>query len=109
MLQTPVQALAFSPGGRWALSAAGGERHVAIWATAGQAGAKAPGKEKKRKAAAAAGLLALEEPAVSLATAAAAADGDEDACFQVLLCNLYNAYAYTMLMQGLSVRKTLKK
>ncbi|KAK9833465.1 hypothetical protein WJX81_007454 [Elliptochloris bilobata] len=80
---TPVQALAFSPGGRWALSAASGERHVAIWAAAGQAGAKAGGKEKKRKAAAAAGLLALEEPAVSLATAADGADGDEDACFQV--------------------------
>ena len=79
-----MQALAFSPGGRWALSAAGGERHIAIWAAAGAAGARAGGKEKKRKAAAAAGLLALEEPAVSLATAAAAVDGEEDACFQVL-------------------------
>lgn len=77
--------MAFSPAGRWALSAASGERHVAIWAAGVQAASKAPGKEKKKKAAAAAGLLALEEPAVSLATTSAAADAGDDACFQARL------------------------
>jgi len=83
-----VQALAFSPGGRWALSAADGERHVAIWPAAGrERGGRGRDKKdkKKRKAAAAAGLLALEEPAAALATAPALDGAADDACFQARL------------------------
>jgi hypothetical protein len=84
--QTPVQALAFSPAGRWALSAADGERHVAIWPAAererGGSGGRDKKDKKKRKAAAAAGLLALEEPAAALATAPAPDGAGDDACFQ---------------------------
>jgi len=85
-----VQALAFSPAGRWALSAADGERHVAIWPAAEReraGGGRDKKEKKKRKAAAAAGLLALEEPAAALATAPApdGAGAADDACFQARL------------------------
>lgn len=72
-MQTPVDALAFSPDGQYALSSSRGERHVALWKASGKA-------SKKSKPAAA--LLSLEQPPVQLATAA-----DQDSAgslFQVL-------------------------
>ena len=60
-MQTPVNALVFSPDGKYALSSSQGERHVAIW--------KASGKVSKKTKPAAA-LLSLEHPPVQLDTAA---------------------------------------
>lgn len=57
-----MRALCFSPDGAFGLSAAAGDRHVAVW-DLGAAGAEGG-------VAAAAALLALEEPAVSVSAAA---------------------------------------
>ena len=59
-VQLPVRALAFSPGGDYALSASSGERQIALWRLA-------VASAKKRQPSA--GLLSLEEPAVRIATA----------------------------------------
>lgn len=63
LLQTPVDALAFSPDGQYAMSSSRGERHVAIW--------KATGKSSKKTKPAAA-LLSLDQPPVQLDAAASA-------------------------------------
>ncbi|KAL3140509.1 hypothetical protein ABBQ32_005092 [Trebouxia sp. C0010 RCD-2024] len=60
---TPVDALAFSPDGQYAMSSSRGERHVAIW--------KATGKSSKKTKPAAA-LLSLDQPPVQLDAAASA-------------------------------------
>ena len=65
-MQTPVDALAFSPDGQWALSISEGERHVAVWKAAGKA-------SKTTKHAAA--LLSMEQPPLQLDTAAASKGG----------------------------------
>jgi len=65
LAQAAVRALASTPDGAWALSAAGGDRSVAIFSLA----VKASTKPKVRKAK---GHLALEDPAVSLACCATA-------------------------------------
>ena len=67
-----MSALAFSPGGGYALSASGGERQVALWRMHG-------GSAKRRQASA--GLLSLEEPAVRIATSASPS-GAADGAFQ---------------------------
>ena len=58
--QTPASSAAFTSDGLHAVSAAAGERHVAVWSTL------PPKKPKKAQAAIA--NLALEDPAVSLDT-----------------------------------------
>lgn len=58
-LQSRVRALAFSPDGAYGLSAAAGDRHVAVWDLVGA------GRGGSAQAEAAA-LLAMEEPAVSI-------------------------------------------
>lgn len=63
LLQTPVDALAFSPDGQYAMSSSRGERHVAVW--------KATGKVSKKTKPAAA-LLSLDQPPVQLDAAASA-------------------------------------
>ena len=56
-MQTPADALAFSPDGQYAISSSRGERHVALW--------KASGKVSKKTKPAAA-LLSLDQPPVQL-------------------------------------------
>lgn len=56
---TPVRAATFTPDGAFALSAAEGERHVAVWHTS-------PTARKHKKMQVAAGSLSLDEPAVQL-------------------------------------------
>ena len=56
-MQTPADALAFSPDGQYAMSSSCGERHVALW--------KAAGKVSKKTRPAAA-LLSLDQPPVQL-------------------------------------------
>lgn len=62
-------ALAFAPSGGFALSAAEGERLVAVWATPGRQASK------KKGGAVAAASLAVEQPVVGLATAGEAGQG----------------------------------
>jgi hypothetical protein len=62
--QLPVRAVAFSPDKRCVLSAAEGERLVAVWVLGGG----------KRSAAVAAASLAVSQPVVQLATTAASAE-----------------------------------
>lgn len=64
MLQLPVRALAFAPSSVFALSAAEGERLVAVWPTPG---IDASGKRKHKGVTAAS--LAVEQPVVGLTTA----------------------------------------
>ena len=66
VFQTPACAAIFSPDGRHAVSAAGGERHVAVWSSV-------PAK-KPKKAQSAAASLSLEDPAVQLDTCMISAD-----------------------------------
>ncbi|WIA12087.1 hypothetical protein OEZ85_012163 [Tetradesmus obliquus] len=61
----PVQVLAFAPGAGFALSAAEGERLVAVWATPSKQGGR------KKAGAGAAASLAVEQPVVGLSTVAA--------------------------------------
>jgi hypothetical protein len=56
-----VQVLAFAPSAAFALSAAEGERLVAVWATPSKA-------SRKKGAAVAAASLAVEQPVVGLST-----------------------------------------
>lgn len=60
---TPVDAVAFSPDGQYAMSSSRGERHVAVW--------KATGKVSKKTKPAAA-VLSLDQPPVQLDAAASA-------------------------------------
>ena len=75
LLQTPADALAYSPDGQYALSSSQGERHVAVW--------KATGKASK-KAKPAAALLSMEQPPVQLDVAAASNATAKISCFNVL-------------------------
>lgn len=61
-LQLPVQVLAFAPSAGFALSAAEGERLVAVWATPSKQGGR------KKAGAGAAASLAVEQPVVGLST-----------------------------------------
>lgn len=63
-MQTPADALAFSPDGQYAMSSSRGERHVALWKAAGKV-------SKKTKPAVA--LLSLDQPPVQLDAAPSAA------------------------------------
>ena len=72
-LQAPVRSIAFAPGGRFAASAAQGERHIVLWDLGGDKAKKQDGKRPKR---AAAGLLSCDEPAHALVLGAAEAAGD---------------------------------
>jgi hypothetical protein len=60
-VQLPVQVLAFAPSAAFALSAAEGERLVAVWATPSKA-------SRKKGGATAAASLAVEQPVVGLST-----------------------------------------
>lgn len=62
-MQTPVDAVTFSPDGQYAMSSSRGERHVAVW--------KATGKVSKKTKPAAA-VLSLDQPPVQLDAAASA-------------------------------------
>lgn len=72
-MQTPADALAFSPNGQYAMSSSRGERHVAVW--------KASGKVSKKTKPAAA-LLSLDQPPVHLDAASTSAAAGSD--FSVL-------------------------
>ena len=63
-MQTPARSAAFSPDGLHAVSAASGERQVAVWPTS----PAAPGSKKSKKAQAAAAALSLEDAAVQVDT-----------------------------------------
>ena len=71
--QTPVQAMVFAPSGQFALSAAEGERHLAVWPVP-----KHPKKKKKGKQLAV-GSLPMEHPACSLDTCSCSSDDGEEA------------------------------
>lgn len=62
LLQLPVRALCFSPDAAYAVSAAVGERLVAVWCSPGPGG-------KKKAGGVAAASLAVAQPVVQLATA----------------------------------------
>jgi len=62
VLQLPVRALCFSPDAAYAVSAAVGERLVAVWCSPGPGG-------KKKAGGVAAASLAVAQPVVQLATA----------------------------------------
>lgn len=68
VLQAAVRCMAFSPKGHYALSAAQGERSIALW--------RVPGKQK-RKLQAAAGTLAVPEPVLALSTAPITGNGTD--------------------------------
>lgn len=96
-----VRTLAFEPGGRFALSAAPGDRYVAVWSCdmQGANGAITPSKGKGAKAAAA--LLALDDAApLQLATAAADAGG---AFVAAAVSELGVAYVWLCSAAGQSV------
>ena len=90
-MQLPVAALAFSPGGGYALSASRGERQIALWRMEGGSG-------KKRQASA--GLLSLEEPAVRIATSASPSGADEGS-FQALHPFHCGMHLHVMLLGSL--------
>ena len=73
-VQLPVQAMAFSPDGRHALSASEGERSIAVWHLEG------PTTKKSQPSC---GLLSLEDPAAQIASSAAQSTAPADA-FQVV-------------------------
>lgn len=66
-MQTPADALAFSPDSQYAISSSRGERHVALWKATGNV-------SKKIKPAAA--LLSLDQPPVQLDAAPSSAAGN---------------------------------
>lgn len=68
--QTPVRALAFSPDGEQAVSAAVGERHVAVWGTS------ASKKQKKMQVALLS--LSLDDGVVQLDTCSASEEASPD-------------------------------
>eukprot|EP00897_Mesotaenium_endlicherianum_P010378 jgi/Mesen1/9369/ME000610S08692 len=85
---TPVRALAFSPDGTHALSAASGERHVALWCCQG--------------AGTAAGVLSMEDPAVSIKCWQGNGDG---APLQVLaVSEIGEAYVWHSLKESKPAR-----
>lgn len=61
-MQLPVRAVGFSPDGRHALSASGGEPQIAVWRLEG------PGSKKSQPSC---GLLSLEDPAVQITSSPA--------------------------------------
>ena len=71
--QALVRSIAFAPGGRFAATAAQGERHIVLWDLGGAKAQKRDGKRPKR---AAAGLLSADEPAHALALGLAETAGD---------------------------------
>ena len=77
-VQLPVQAMAFSPDGRHALSASEGERSIAVWHLEG------PTTKKSQPSC---GLLSLEDPAVQIASSPAQSSAPADA-FQVCMAFL---------------------
>jgi hypothetical protein len=64
--QAPVHLAAFSPDARYCLTAASGERHVALWTLP----ARVPGSKKLKKGVATA-VLSMEEAAIQLHVTAA--------------------------------------
>ena len=73
LLQLPVRALAFSPDGRYALSASQGEPQIPVWHLEGPA---------SKKSQPSCGLLSLEDPAVQIASSPAPSSAPADT-FQV--------------------------
>ena len=61
-MQLPVRAVGFSPDGRHALSASGGEPQIAVWRL------DAPSAKRSQPSC---GLLSLEDPAVQIASSPA--------------------------------------
>ncbi|KAF6255059.1 quinon protein alcohol dehydrogenase-like superfamily [Scenedesmus sp. NREL 46B-D3] len=89
----PVQVLAFAPRARFALSAAQGERLVAVWPTACKQG------HRKKSAAVAAASLAVEQPVVGLSTVAAKEEGT--GCFYAAATTeAGEAYVWLITPQG---------
>ena len=96
-MQTPVDQLAFSPDGQYAMSSSRGERHVALWKASGKA-------SKKTKPAAA--LLSLDQPPVQLGTATGQGTGGGP--LQVLaLSSAGRVYVWQCQVAG-SVQATLR-
>ena len=85
--QAPVRSIAFAPGGRFAATAAQGERHIVLWDLGGAKAQKQDGKRPKR---AAAGLLSADEPAHALVLGVAETAGDFLVRACAVLCCLGN-------------------
>ncbi len=78
-MQTPVDSLAFSPDGQFAISSSQGERHVAVWKASGTA-------SKKSKPAAA--LLSMEQAPVQIDAAACTTSCGATPSFNVLAVSI---------------------
>uniref|UniRef100_A0A383W0U0 Small-subunit processome Utp12 domain-containing protein n=1 Tax=Tetradesmus obliquus TaxID=3088 RepID=A0A383W0U0_TETOB len=89
----PVQVLAFAPGAGFALSAAEGERLVAVWATPSKQGGR------KKAGAGAAASLAVEQPVVGLSTVAAEGEAP-GAFFAAATTEAGEAYVWLITPQG---------
>jgi hypothetical protein len=79
-LQLPVRALTYAANGAYTLSAADGERLLAVWA--------APGKSSssKKKSAVAAASLAIDQPIVGISTVGEVRSGQGKAVASLLQC-----------------------
>lgn len=99
LLQTPVDALAFSPDGQYAMSSSQGERHVAVWKATGKA-------SKKTKPAAA--LLSMEQPPVQLDAAEAVGTSANSSCFNVLAVSTAGRVCVWQCEVADSVKATLR-
>ena len=82
-VQLPVRAVGFSPDGRHAFSASGGESQIAVWRL------EAPSSKKSQPSC---GLLSLEDPAVQITSSPAPSSAPADT-FQVC-----KTYALQLLM-----------
>mmetsp|Transcript_3545 Transcript_3545/g.5995 ORF Transcript_3545/g.5995 Transcript_3545/m.5995 type:complete len:486 (-) Transcript_3545:1031-2488(-) len=87
----PAHAMAFSPDGSFAVSAAPSERHVAVWAC-DQSAASA-----SKKAAGASAVLSMEHPAAQLSTSRTATDAE---FFAVCVSQVGEAYLWRCGLNG---------
>ena len=98
VLQTPADALAFSPDGQHALSSSLSERHVAVWKASGRV-------SKKRKAPAV--LLSMEQPPAQLDTAPASPPAAKES-FNVVAVSTTGRLCVWLCEGGDAVKATLR-